>query len=109
MLQPERTTSLQPGTAISDFNYRLDLGEKSLNITGWTEVSGHWECKILLDSPRSLDMINPTEIALRSPSTVVPLLFFQDYRFYSWSSRPIESMLFKINNLRNAIFVSLYF
>jgi len=80
-----------------------------MNITGWVQVSGHWECKILLDSPLFFGMSDPIENSIWSPSAVLPLLFFQDCRFYSCSSRPIENMLFKINHLQNAIFVSLYF
>ena len=84
-----------------------------MNITSWVQVSGHWECRILIESPLSFGMFNPldnpVEDSIWSPSAVLPLLFFQDCRFYSCSSRPIENMLFKINHLQNAIFVSLYF
>ena len=80
-----------------------------MKITSWRQVSDHWECRVLLDRPLSLRMINSIAKPIRSAGAVLLLPFFQDYCFYSCSSRPTENMLFKVNQLQNEFFVSLFF
>ncbi len=100
----------RPGMANSDFNSPLDKTVGlNMNISNWVQVFDHWECTVFLDTPLSSGIGDAAETVTWSAGAVHPHLFFQDCYFYSCSSRPTESMLFRINDLRNAFFVSLFF
>jgi hypothetical protein len=80
-----------------------------MNTSNWVEVFGHWECTVFLDTPSSSGIGGSKQASTSSSGVVLPQLLCQHCHFYSCSSLPSDNMLFRINDLGNDLFVSLFF
>jgi hypothetical protein len=91
-----------------DLNMTIPPKMKTCNCN-WVQVSGHWECKLIFETSSCFFIGDTTENYTWSTGAILPDVLVKDCHFYSCSSPPAENMLFRINDLRNSLFVSLFF